>query len=80
MHNHYSPSGDSPSLCRKLSLHVQGGSNMTGTDVARFTHKQSRSYLNHLVDCFVFPAVSSLVFLGAVNLNAMSRLAPTFIS
>ena len=28
---------------------LQGGSNMTGTDVARFTHKQSRSYLNHLV-------------------------------
>ena len=28
---------------------IQGGSNMTGTDVARFTHKQSRSYLNHLV-------------------------------
>jgi len=23
--------------------------NMIGTDVARFTHKQSRSYLNHLV-------------------------------
>jgi len=22
---------------------------MTGTDVARFTHKSSRSYLNHLV-------------------------------
>ena len=31
------------------------------------------------VDCFVFPSASSLVFLGAVNLNAMSRLAPTFI-
>ena len=28
---------------------VQGGSNMTGTDVARFIHKQSRLYLNHLV-------------------------------
>jgi len=28
---------------------------MTGTDVARFTHKQSRSYLNHLV-----PAMSKL--------------------
>jgi len=28
---------------------IQGGSNMTGTDVARFTHKQSRSYLNLLV-------------------------------
>jgi len=30
-------------------IKIQGGSNMTGTDVARFTHKQSRSYLNHLV-------------------------------
>jgi len=29
--------------------YLQGGSNMTGTDVARFTHKQSRSYLNHLL-------------------------------
>jgi len=28
---------------------IQGGSNMTGTDVARFTYKQSWSYLNHLV-------------------------------
>jgi len=28
---------------------VQGGSNMTGTDCGLFTHKQSRSYLNHLV-------------------------------
>ena len=39
-----------------LSLHlnvcklfVQGGSNMTGTNCDLFTHKQSRSYLNHLV-------------------------------
>ena len=30
-------------------LDIQSGSNMTGIDVARFTHKQSRSYLNHLV-------------------------------
>jgi len=29
--------------------YVKVGSNMTGTDVARFSHKQSRSYLNHLV-------------------------------
>jgi hypothetical protein len=28
---------------------VQGGSNMTGTNYDLFTHKQSRSYLNHLV-------------------------------
>jgi hypothetical protein len=27
---------------------VQGGSNMTGTNCDLFTHKQSRSYLNHL--------------------------------
>jgi len=28
---------------------LQGGSNMTGTVTGLFTHKQSRSYLNHLV-------------------------------
>jgi len=28
---------------------IQGGSNMTGTVTGLFTHKQSRSYLNHLV-------------------------------
>jgi len=27
---------------------------MTGTDVARFTHKQSRSYLNHLVHIYIY--------------------------
>ena len=36
--------------CQRAPLrYVKGGSNTTGTDVARFTHKQSRSYLNHLV-------------------------------
>jgi len=39
-----------PSTLAKLfSTQVQRGSNMNRTDVARFTHKQSRSYLNHLV-------------------------------
>jgi hypothetical protein len=28
---------------------VQGGSNMTGTNCYLFTHKSSRSYLNHFV-------------------------------
>jgi hypothetical protein len=28
---------------------IQGGSDMTGTDCDLFTHKLSRSYLNHLV-------------------------------
>jgi hypothetical protein len=28
---------------------IQGGSNMTGTNCGLFTHKSSRSYLNHLV-------------------------------
>jgi hypothetical protein len=30
--------------------HIQGGSNMTGTNCDLFTHKSSRSYLNHLVN------------------------------
>ena len=30
-------------------IDIQGGSNMTGTDCLQFTHKKSRSYLNHLV-------------------------------
>jgi hypothetical protein len=30
------------------SHYIQGGSNMTGTNCELFTHKQSRSYLNHL--------------------------------
>jgi hypothetical protein len=30
-------------------INIQGGSNMTGTNCDLFTHKQSRSYLNHLV-------------------------------
>jgi len=34
---------------KKFKNNIHGGSNMTGTDVARFTHKSSRSYLNHLV-------------------------------
>jgi hypothetical protein len=28
---------------------IQGGSNMTGTNCDLFTHKSSRSYLNHFV-------------------------------
>jgi hypothetical protein len=30
-------------------MYIQGGSNMTGTNCHLFTHKSSRSYLNHLV-------------------------------
>jgi hypothetical protein len=30
-------------------MEIQGGSNMTGTNCDLFTHKSSRSYLNHLV-------------------------------
>jgi hypothetical protein len=31
---------------------IQGGSNMTGTNCDLFTHKSSRTYLNHLVSVF----------------------------
>ena len=34
---------------RKRKFEIQDGSNMTGTNCDLFTHKQSRSYLNHLV-------------------------------
>jgi hypothetical protein len=34
---------------RQLLVKVQGGSNVTGTNCDLFTHKSSRSYLNHLV-------------------------------
>jgi hypothetical protein len=36
-----------------LFLQVQGGSNMTGTNCDLFTHKEFRSYLNHLVFRFI---------------------------
>jgi len=31
-------------------MYIQGGSNMTGTDLCVNKCKQSRSYLNHLVN------------------------------
>jgi hypothetical protein len=34
-----------------IKLIVQGGSNITGTNCDLFTHNESRSYLNHLVQC-----------------------------
>ena len=33
---------------------IKGGSNMTGTNCDLFTHKSSRSYLNHLVIIIVW--------------------------
>jgi hypothetical protein len=33
---------------------IRGGSNMTGTNCDLFTHKSSRSYLNHLVFIYVY--------------------------
>ena len=35
---------------RRKEYKLQGGSNMTGTKCDLFTHNQSRSYLNHLVN------------------------------
>ena len=37
------------SMTFPLTAKIQGGSNMTGTNCDLFTHKSSRSYLNHLV-------------------------------
>jgi hypothetical protein len=49
-------------------LKVQGGSKMTGTKCDLFTHKQSRSYLNHLV------FMSGPVFCNIINLNYFIRV------
>jgi hypothetical protein len=40
---------DKPDRFLDSRVAVQGGSNMTGTNCDLFTHKSSRSYLNHLV-------------------------------
>jgi hypothetical protein len=40
---------EATSNCSVCEVHIQGGSNMTGTNCDLFTHNQSRSYLNHLV-------------------------------
>jgi hypothetical protein len=38
-----------PCKTQPVSRKIQDGSNMTGTNCDLFTHKSSRSYLNHLV-------------------------------
>jgi hypothetical protein len=37
-----------------IYIYTQGGSNMTGTNCDLFTHKSSRSYLNHLVYIYTY--------------------------
>jgi hypothetical protein len=49
---------------RPAACDLQGGSNMTGTNCDLFTHKSSRSYLNHLVirgkkSTALFPRIKS---------------------
>jgi hypothetical protein len=41
--------------CKSACTLLQGGSNMTGKNCDLFTHKSSRSYLNHLVYCRLWP-------------------------
>jgi len=57
-------------VCMYARIYVQGGSNMTGTDVARFTHKQSRSYLNHLV----YEKVKQFLYSSITGPNGSRRL------
>jgi hypothetical protein len=41
---------DDSTICVVIRYgYIQGGSNKTGTNCDLFTHKSSRSYLNHLV-------------------------------
>jgi hypothetical protein len=44
-----------PSKARNFNVvYIQGGSNMTGTDLCVNKLQQSRSYLNHLVYVYVY--------------------------
>jgi hypothetical protein len=45
-------SGQGEILLDRIEWYIQGGWNMTGTNCDLFTHKSSRSYLNHLVHTF----------------------------
>ena len=61
-----------------LKLQLQGGSNMTGTNCDLFTHKSSRSYLNHLVyfRLYRFINFSSTVFYVSMMLYIMTLMSP----
>ena len=44
-------------------MYIQGGSNMTGTDLCVNKFKQFRSYLNHLVHVYVCVCVCVCVYI-----------------
>ena len=48
-------------MFRNMSLHLQGGSNMTGTSAACLRTNQSRSYLNHVVHTIHAPFYEFLI-------------------
>jgi hypothetical protein len=52
--NYYSSTNQQMCTYGVVQLYIKGGSNMTGTNCDLFTHKSSRSYLNHLVFCLLF--------------------------
>jgi hypothetical protein len=59
-------------LCFVMTSHIQGGSNMTGTNCDLFTHNQSRSYLNHLVYAST-TSCKDVIFVWVLN-NMWMRL------
>jgi hypothetical protein len=55
-----------------VKSHIQGGSNMTGTNCDLFTHNESRSYLNHLVQCRALPWPWEFAFRTAWSQHSMA--------
>jgi len=56
---------------------IQGDSNMTRTVTGLFTHKQSRSYLNHLVDDAVVGQVDAIQMIKLISSgNDNGRFSP----
>jgi hypothetical protein len=52
---------------------VQGGSNMTGTNCDLFTHNQSRSYFNHLVQQSREICLLSIILAHSLHVIAFSE-------
>ena len=63
-----------------VTTFVQGGSNMTGTNCDLFTHKSSRSYLNHLVHlCRKTQPTQAALLLWCVGVHLRSNIQVGFV-
>jgi hypothetical protein len=58
-----------------IYIHIQSGSNMIGTNCDLFTHKSSRSYLNHLVCIYICNFLLSVSGLGSKHFKTSEDIS-----